>query len=549
MASDAISEPEYIPVKAPRGNALSCKGWPQEAALRMLMNSLDPEVVDQAGGRNAEKAEYDWKGFHATVSALKALADDETLLVQSDAPAGVFSTHVLPTQVLPTRVFPANVFPTNAFHTHKVAPRVVISGSRSWTQIGAQAAVQESFEVFAAAARKHGDGELEGKLIVSGGLGTRGAALPLAATMNGAAFLGIEVAAERIKRCLRSGYCDFMVNSLDEALRILKNSIRKKENVSVGLVGNCAEVIPELASRGVVPDILTDQTPAHDPVNAYVPQGLTLEDAEEIRQSDPAGYRERALDSVARQVEGMLALRKMGSTAFEYGNNLRHLARERGVAAAFDMPGFMEEYIHPMLLEGKLPMRWVALSGEAADIAAMDAMALAMFPENLVLTRWIGMARRRIRFQGLPARSCSLGNGERVRFGIAVNDLVRQGKIKAPVVIALEGMTIEGTFMQAAASPYGERGKISGEILDAPATAADGPALKALLDAARGASLIWAGGLSDVWTDRGIENFRHFSQAVVADGSAEMAQHIERMLSKDARTGSGIESSGIKNHG
>jgi urocanate hydratase len=525
MASDAISEPDYLPVKAPRGNALSCKGWPQEAALRMLMNSLDPEVAEQVDCRNAEKAEYDWKGFHATVSALKELANDETLLVQWGAPVGVLSTHVLPTRV----------FPTNVFSTTKAVPRVVISGSGSWTQIGAQAAVQEAFEVFAAA-RKHGDGELEGKLIVSGGLGARGAALPLAATMNGAAFLGIEVDAERIKRCLRSGYCDFMVNSLDEALRILKNSIRKKENVSVGLVGNCAEVIPELASRGVVPDILTDQTPAHDPVNGYVPQELTLEEAAETRQSDPAGYRERALDSMARQVVGMLALRKMGSTTFEYGNNLRHLARERGVIAAFDIPGFMEEYIHPMLLEGKLPMRWVALSGEAADIAAMDAMALAMFPENLILTRWIGMARRRIRFQGLPARSCSLGHEERIRFGAAVNNLVRQGKIKAPVMITLEGIT-----MEAAASPYGENVKISGKILDAPATAADWPVLKALMDAARGASLIWV--------DRSIANFRYSSQAVVADGSPEMARHIQRVLSKDAPTGSGIENPGIKNHG
>ena len=296
----------------------------------------------------------------------------------------------------------------------------------SWIYIGSQGIIQGTFETFSAAGEKHLGGELEGKLIVSGGMGGMSGAQPLAATMTGACYLGIEVDPERIKKRLRTGYCDFMVNSLDEALRILKNAVRKKENISVGLVGNCGDIIPELAERGVVPDILTDQTSAHDPLNGYVPSGMSLEDALELRKSDPKAYVERSLDTMARHVEGMLKLQKMGSVTFDYGNNIRTFAFEHGVKNAYDFPGFVPAYIRPLFCEGRGPFRWAALSGDPADIHTTDDLVLEMFPQNKILSRWIDLARKRIKFQGLPCRICWLGYGERAEFGLAMNDMVKK---------------------------------------------------------------------------------------------------------------------------
>jgi urocanate hydratase len=394
----------------------------------------------------------------------------------------------------------------------------------SWIYIGSQGIIQGTFETFAAAGEQHFHSGLEGKLIVSGGMGGMGGAQPLAATMAGAAFLGVEVDPERIKKRLKSGYCDFMVNSLDEALRILKNAVRKKEAVSVGLVGNCAEIIPALADRGVLPDILTDQTSAHDPLNGYIPQGLSVEQAAELRQRDPKGYIARALDSIARHVEGMLALQKMGAVTFDYGNNIRTMAFQRGVKNAYDFPGFVPAYIRPLFCEGRGPFRWVALSGEPSDIAVTDQLVLEMFPENRILSRWIELARRRIKFQGLPARICWLGHGERAQFGLAINGLVEKGKLKAPIVIGRDHLDTGSV-----ASPFRE----TEGMKDGSDAIADWPLLNALLNTASGASWVSIHNGGGV----GIGYSQHAGQVTVADGTDAMAKRIERVLTNDPGIG------------
>src|ERR671924_369011 len=359
-------------VHAPRGAQLNCKGWHQEAALRCLMNNLDPDVAEQPdelivyGG--AGKAARNWQSFHSIVRTLKSLADDETLLVQSGKPVGVFKTHEYAPRVLIANANLVGQWSNWEKFNELERAGLMMYGQMtagSWIYIGSQGIIQGTFETFAAAGEKHFSGDLAGKLIVSGGMGGMGGAQPLAATMAGAAFLGVEVDPERIKKRLKTGYCDFMVNTLDEALRILKNAVRKKEAVSVGLVGNCADVIPELAERGVVPDILTDQTSAHDPLNGYVPNGMTLAEALELRKRDPKAYQEKSLDAIARHVEGMLRLQKMGSVTFDYGNNIRTFAFQRGVKNAYDFPGFVPAYIRPLFCEGRGPFRWVALSGDS----------------------------------------------------------------------------------------------------------------------------------------------------------------------------------------
>jgi len=394
----------------------------------------------------------------------------------------------------------------------------------SWIYIGSQGIIQGTFETFSAAADKHFGGSLEGKLVVSGGMGGMGGAQPLAATMAGAAFLGIDVDPERIKKRLKTGYCDFMVNSLDEALRILKNSVRKKEAISVGLVGNCADIIPELASRGVVPDLLTDQTSAHDPLNGYVAQGMTLEQAQQMRKEDPQGYVERSLDSIARHVEGMLALQQLGSVTFDYGNNIRTFAYERGVKNAYDFPGFVPAYIRPLFCEGRGPFRWVALSGEPSDIAVTDELVLELFPENKILKRWINLARQRIKFQGLPARICWLGYGERARFALAMNDLVKKGQIKAPIVIGRDHLDCGSV-----ASPFRE----TEGMLDGSDAVADWPILNALINTAAGASWVSVHNGGGV----GIGYSQHAGQVTVADGTEEMAKRLERVLTTDPGMG------------
>ncbi|MBV9609119.1 MAG: urocanate hydratase, partial [Acidobacteria bacterium] len=394
----------------------------------------------------------------------------------------------------------------------------------SWIYIGSQGIVQGTFETFAAAGEKHFGSTLEGKLIVSGGMGGMGGAQPLAATMAGAAFLGVEVDPERIKKRLKTGYCDYMVNTVDEALRIQKNAVREKKAVSVGLVGNCADVIPELAERGVVPDLLTDQTSAHDPLNGYVPQGLTLRDAEQLRRSDPKGYVERSLDSIARHVQGMLALQKMGAVTFDYGNNIRTFAFQRGVKNAYDFPGFVPAYIRPLFCEGRGPFRWVALSGEPADIQATDDLVLELFPENRILSRWIQLARKRIKFQGLPARICWLGYGERAQFGLAMNELVKKGKIKAPIVIGRDHLDCGSV-----ASPYRE----TESMKDGSDAIADWPLLNAMLNTASGASWVSIHNGGGV----GIGYSLHAGQVTVADGTDAMAKRIERVLTNDPGIG------------
>src|SRR5215470_5624121 len=447
----------YIPpLKAPRGNELSCKGWAQEAAMRMLMNNLDEEVGERPrdlvvyGGTG--KAARNQESLDAIITSLRELANDETLLVQSGKPVGIFKTHDYAPRVLIANSNLVGHWSSWEKFNELERAGLMMYGQMtagSWIYIGSQGIVQGTFETFSAAGEKHFGGDLAGKLIVSGGMGGMGGAQPLAATMTGACFLGIDVGAERIKKRLKTGYCDFMVNSLDEALRILKNAIRKKEAVSVGLIGNCADVIPELAERGVLPDILTDQTSAHDPLNGYVPRGMSLQEALELRKHDPKAYTEQSLDSIARHVEGMLRLQKMGSVTFDYGNNIRTFAFQRGVKNAYDFPGFVPAYIRPLFCEGRGPFRWVALSGEPADIAVTDDLVLELFPDNRILRRWIELARKRIKFQGLPARICWLGYGERAQFGLAINDLVRQRKIKAPIVIGRDHLDCGSV-----ASPY-----------------------------------------------------------------------------------------------
>ncbi|HEX3352835.1 MAG TPA: urocanate hydratase [Terriglobales bacterium] len=526
-----ITAATYTPVRAPRGTEITCKSWQQEAAMRMLMNNLDEEVAERPqdlvvyGGTG--RAARSWEAYHAIVAALKNLENDETLLVQSGKPVGVFQTHDYAPRVLIANSNLVGHWSNWEKFNELERAGLMMYGQMtagSWIYIGSQGIVQGTFETFSAAGEKHFGGDLAGKLIVSGGMGGMGGAQPLAATMTGAAFLGIDVDAERIKKRLKTGYCDFMVTTLDEALRILKNAVRKKENVSVGLVGNCADVIPELAERGVLPDILTDQTSAHDPLNGYVPNGMTLPEALELRRLDPQAYQERSLDSMALHVEGMLRLQKMGAVTFDYGNNIRTFAFQRGAKNAYDFPGFVPAYIRPLFCEGRGPFRWVALSGDPSDIAVTDDLVLQLFPENRILRRWIDLARKRIKFQGLPARICWLGYGERAQFGVAMNDLVKKGKLKAPIVIGRDHLDCGSV-----ASPFRE----TESMKDGSDAVADWPLLNALLNTAAGASWISIHNGGGV----GIGYSLHAGQVTVADGTEMMAKRIERVLTTDPGMG------------
>jgi urocanate hydratase len=519
------------PLKAPRGTDLTCKAWPQEAAMRMLMNNLDDEVGERPrdlvvyGGTG--KAARNQQCLEAILASLKSLESDETLLVQSGKPVGIFKTHDYAPRVLIANSNLVGHWSNWEKFNELERAGLMMYGQMtagSWIYIGSQGIVQGTFETFAAAAEKHFGGELAGKLVVSGGMGGMGGAQPLAATMTGACFLGIDVDAERIKKRLKTGYCDFMVNNLDEALRILKNAVRKKEAISVGLVGNCADVIPELAERGVLPDILTDQTSAHDPLNGYVPNGMSLDRALELRSNDPKAYLEKSLDAMARHVEGMLRLQKMGSVTFDYGNNIRTFAFQRGVKDAYDFPGFVPAYIRPLFCEGRGPFRWVALSGDPADIAVTDDLVLELFPQNRILNRWINLARKRIKFQGLPARICWLGYGERAQFGLAMNDLVKKGRIKAPIVIGRDHLDCGSV-----ASPYRE----TESMKDGSDAVADWPLLNALLNTASGASWVSIHNGGGV----GIGYSLHAGQVTVADGTDAMAKRIERVLTNDPGIG------------
>jgi len=518
-------------IRAPRGNQLRCRGWHQEAALRMLMNNLDPEVAEKPdeliiyGGSG--KAARNWACFEAIVRELERLENDETLLVQSGKPVAVFRTHELAPRVL---IANANlVGHWSSWEQFRELERagLMMYGQMtagSWIYIGTQGILQGTYETFAAAGRKHFGGDLAGRLVASGGLGGMGGAQPLAATMNGAAFLGIEVDPQRIKRRLRTGYCDILVNDLDEAVRILRNAVRKKEATSVALVGNCAEVVPELARRGIVPDLLTDQTSAHDPLHGYIPAGCTVEEAAGLRERDPAGYVQRSMESIARHVEGMLALQKLGAVVFDYGNNIRTMAHQAGVAKAYDFPGFVPAYIRPLFCEGRGPFRWAALSGDPADIAVTDDLVCRLFPDDRTLRRWIELARHRVRFQGLPARICWLGYGERAQFGLAINELVKTGKLQAPIVIGRDHLDCGSV-----ASPFRE----TEGMKDGSDAVADWPVLNALLNTASGASWVSfhnGGGV-------GIGYSLHAGQVTVADGTADGAGRLQRVLTNDPGIG------------
>ncbi len=518
-------------IRAPRGTMKSCKGWHQEAALRMLMNNLDPQVAEKPdelivyGGTG--QAARNWDCFHAIVRALQGLGNDETLLVQSGKPVGIFRTHSEAPRVL---IANANLVGrwSNWEEFHRLERLgLTMYGQMtagSWIYIGSQGIVQGTYETFAAAARKHFHGDLRKRLIVSGGMGGMGGAQPLAATMNGACFLGIDVDPSRIEKRVRTGYCDHLVRNLDEALRLLDQAQREDRAISVGLVGNCADVVPELARRGATPDIITDQTSAHDPLNGYVPNGMTLEAALALRKRDPEEYGRRSFEAMAKHVEAMLALQRAGAIAFDYGNNIRTQAKSAGVEKAFNIPGFVPEYIRPMFCEGRGPFRWAALSGDPEDIRRTDRLVLEMFPRNEGLVRWIRLAGERIQFQGLPARICWLGYGERAEFGLALNALVRSGEINAPIVIGRDHLDTGSV-----ASPYRE----TEAMRDGSDAIADWPLLNALLNTAAGASWISIHNGGGV----GIGYSQHAGMVVVAEGSTESDRRLERVLTTDPGIG------------
>jgi urocanate hydratase len=497
----------------------------------MLMNNLDPEVAENPdqlivyGGTG--RAARSWEAFDAIVRSLTNLENDETLLIQSGKPVGVFRTH----EEAP-RVLIANSNLVGHWSNYTEFNRLERLGltmygqmtAGSWIYIGSQGIVQGTFETFAEAGRKHFGGTLEGKFIVTGGLGGMGGAQPLAATMNGALFLGIDVDPARIEKRLQSGYCDKIATSLDEALALIDKARQEHRALSVGLVGNCADVLPQMVKRGVVPDVLTDQTSAHDALNGYVPNGTSLGDALKLRTSNPDEYIERSMRSMATHVEAMLALQKKGAVTFDYGNNIRTQAKKAGVENAFDIPGFVPEYIRPLFCEGKGPFRWVALSGDPADIARTDRLAIELFPENKTLARWMKLAQERIHFQGLPARICWLGFGERAEFGVAMNDLVKRGELKAPIVIGRDHLDTGSV-----ASPFRE----TEGMIDGSDAIADWALLNALVNTAAGASWISIHNGGGV----GIGYSQHAGMVVVADGTDESRRRLDRVLTSDPGMG------------
>ncbi len=519
-------------IKAPTGATLQCRGWHQEAALRMLMNNLDPDVAEKPselivyGGTG--KAARNWACYHKIVETLRRLKDDETLLVQSGKPVGVFRT----TEWAP-RVLIANAHLVPRWGTWDEFRRLEALGltmygqmtAGSWIYIGTQGILQGTYETFAACARQHFGGSLAGRLVVTAGLGGMGGAQPLAATMNGGAMLAVEVDPHRIQRRVETGYCDRMCDDLDEALDLVLAAKARKEALSVGLLGNVAEVLPALVRRDVVPDVLTDQTSAHDLREGYLPAGLSLDEAAALRQRDPAAYEEAVLDSMQVHVQALLNLRKRGAVTFDYGNNLRgQVADHRGMTEAFEIPGFVPAFIRPLFCRGSGPFRWAALSGNPADIAATDAAVLETFPEKESLARWIRTAREKVHFQGLPARICWLEYGERAEMGRRFNWLVKHGKVEAPLVIGRDHLDAGSV-----ASPNRE----TEGMADGSDAIADWPLLNALLNTACGASWVslhHGGGV-------GIGYSIHAGMVCVADGTALADERLERVLTADPGTG------------
>ena len=518
-------------VRAPRGSAISCRGWVQEAALRMLMNNLDPEVAERPadlvvyGGTG--RAARDWASFDAICRTLRTLSDDETLVVQSGKPVGVFATHPDAPRVLIANANLVGRWATWDQFRDLERRGLTMYGQMtagSWIYIGTQGILQGTFETFGAVARRHFGGSLRGRIVLTGGLGGMGGAQPLAATMHDGICLAVEVDAGRVQRRLDTRYLDRATSSVEEALRWCDDARRSGTAVSVGLIGNCAEVLPELVRRGFKPDVVTDQTSAHDTLHGYVPAGLSLAEAAELRGRDPAAYVRRSVESIVVHVRALLGMQRAGAVAFDYGNNIRTVAADAGLADAFAIPGFVPEYVRPLFCEGRGPFRWVALSGDPADLHRTDELVLELFPEQTHLRRWITLARERVAFQGLPARICWLGQGERARFGVALNQLVARGELSAPIVIGRDHLDTGSV-----ASPYRE----TEAMRDGSDAIADWPILNALLNTASGASWVsfhHGGGV-------GIGNSLHAGQVIVADGSPAAERRLQRVLTNDPGLG------------
>jgi len=518
-------------ISAPRGKTLSCKGWIQEAALRMLLNNLDPEVAENPtelivyGGKG--KAARNWESFDVIVNSLKNLENDETLLIQSGKPVAIFRTHLNAPRVILAN---SNLVPRWAtwdeFRRLEELGLIMYGQmtAGSWIYIGTQGILQGTYETFAECARKHFNSNLSGKFLLTCGIGGMGGAQPLAATMNGAAFLGVDVDFTRLQKRVDTGYLDIIAKDLDEALNFVLNAKNSKQALSVGLVGNAGEILPEILSRGIIPDVVTDQTSAHDTLNGYVPMNMSLEEALALRKNNPEKYIYLAKQTIVVHLKAMLEFQKRGAIVFDYGNNIRGEAKANGVENAFDIPGFVIEFIRPLFCEGKGPFRWVALSGDPNDIYVTDEAVKEAFPENKQLINWIDMAQKKVHFQGLPARICWLGYGERAKMGLILNKLVADGKVSAPIVIGRDHLDCGSV-----ASPFRE----TEGMLDGSDAIADWPLLNAMLNCIGGASWVsihHGGGV-------GIGNSIHAGMVVVADGSKEAEERLQKVLTYDPGMG------------
>jgi urocanate hydratase len=518
-------------IKAPTGTKLRCKGWIQEAAMRMLMNNLDPEVAEKPeelivyGGSG--KAARNWQAFEAIINSLENLENDETLLVQSGKPVGIFKTHTNAPRVIISNAMLVPDWATWDEFRRLEQLGLTMFGQMtagSWIYIGTQGILQGTYETFAECGRKYFNGSLKGKLVLTAGLGGMGGAQPLAATFNGAAFLGIEVDRARAQKRIDTGYLDFLTDNLDDALEKVLKAKTKGEEYSVGLVGNAGEVLPAILKKGIIPDLLTDQTSAHDVLNGYVPMGMSFEEAIKLRKSDPTKYINLSRQTIVKHVQAMLEFQRRGSITFDYGNNIRGEAKENGVSNAFDIPGFVPEFIRPLFCDGKGPFRWAALSGHPNDIYETDKAVKETFPENKALCNWIDMAQKKVHFQGLPARICWLGYGERAKMGKIFNKLVADKKVKAPIVIGRDHLDCGSV-----ASPNRE----TEGMIDGSDAIADWPILNVLMNTIGGASWVsvhHGGGV-------GIGKSIHAGMVIVADGTKEAEERLERVLTYDPGTG------------
>lgn len=517
--------------KSPTGTKISCKGWHQEAALRMLLNNLDPEVAEKPedlivyGGRG--KAARNHECLQAIIKSLQTLENDETLLVQSGKPVGIFKTHAYSPRVLIANSNLVGNWANWEVFDELEKKGLIMYGQMtagSWIYIGSQGIVQGTYETFAAASKKHFGGSLKKRLLLTGGLGGMGGAQPLAATMTGSVMIAVEVNPDSIEKRLKTKYLDVKTDNLDDALKLAHSALEDGKPLSIGLLGNCAEILPEIAKRKIKIDLLTDQTSAHDPLNGYIPAGYTVSQADDLRKKDPEKYKKLSMQSIAVHVKAMLEIMRQGAVTFDYGNNIRTMAYKAGVKNAYDFPGFVPAYIRDLFCEGKGPFRWAALSGNPKDIAITDELVLKLFPEDKLLANWINMAKEKIAFQGLPARICWLGYGNRAKLGLAINKAVREHKISAPIVIGRDHLDCGSV-----ASPYRE----TESMLDGSDAIADWAVLNALLNTASGSSWVsfhHGGGV-------GIGYSLHAGQVIVADGTPEMDVRLERVLTNDPGIG------------